>query len=313
MSYSHLDWDALASLSGLGRRRGDVRCGESRDKTGKCDAALDHLWAQVRPKIEGSHCLYERSKNNLDPDSNNRLLFWSLFRMNRINPDIAQAPSVLGLDKYQFETKFKLMAMRVSQVIDYLDPSIRFDTDNHVPFLPANYTFIVDSAPVPVWGSLWSNPKYGSTPVMKMSFLSTLKGDVFNYQGLFHGLAHDPKLMRQHSESVQQENWERGLGDMAYEEVAYITTQHVKRRPLTAAEIAADLVVGHIRARIEAVIGEIKNNKGLFEKPWKGDFELLDALVNIEVHASQCHRDCVLGTRYFRHSIGEWPHFNEFY
>ena len=77
-------------------------------------------------------------------------------------------------------------------------------------------------------------------------------------------------------------------------------------------QVLYNALLSHFRARIEAVIGELKAGKMLYEHSWKANFELLNALITIDVHATQASRDLYKGERYLGRVIGDWPHFSEF-
>ena len=66
---------------------------------------------------------------------------------------------------------------------------------------------------------------------------------------------------------------------------------------LTSTEILFSALLSHFRARIEAVIGELKDGKAIYEHSWKANFELLNALITIDVHATQASRDLFKGDK----------------
>ena len=55
------------------------------------------------------------------------------------------------------------------------------------------------------------------------------------------------------------------------------------------------------------MIGQVKLGKGIFSLPWRGEMETLDALLKLEVHASQLERDVILQPRYIDVE-GDWAH-----
>ena len=58
------------------------------------------------------------------------------------------------------------------------------------------------------------------------------------------------------------------------------------------------MVLGHYRSRVEAVVADLVRHKGLFTHPWGGSMAVLQALMTIEAHATQLHRNMFGGTRY---------------
>ena len=85
---------------------------------------------------------------------------------------------------------------------------------------------------------------------------------------------------------------------MAYELCDGILTQFVSRRVLTATEMLYNMVLGHYRSRVEAVVADLVRHKGLFTHLWGGGMAVLQALMTIEAHATQLHRNMFGGTRY---------------
>jgi hypothetical protein len=85
---------------------------------------------------------------------------------------------------------------------------------------------------------------------------------------------------------------------MAYELCDGILTQFVSRRVITAAEMLCSMVLGHYRSRVEAVVADLVRHKGLFTHLWGGSMAVLQALMTIEAHATQLHRNMFGGTRY---------------
>ena len=122
--------------------------------------------------------------------------------------------------------------------------------------------------------------------------------DIIDFQVHDYGLRNDTAMWPFHQEALQWLPWEWALGDMAYEMCNNILTQFVSRRMLTAREMLYNMVLGHYRSRVEAVVADLVRHKGLFTHPWAGSIAVLQALMKFEAHATQLYRNMFAGTRY---------------
>ena len=169
---------------------------------------------------------------------------------------------------------------------------------------------ILDTFPKLIHGGGLKTPKYGMQ-CLKGSVMCTLDGTVVDYIGLAYGNRTDLDFIAPHYTNMGFRHWERCLADMAYEQAPQCITQYVARRMhvtgITPAQVIHNVIVGFYRSRIEAVIGHIKQGKGIFHVPWRSDIETLEMLLKLEVHATQVERDLYLGPRY-QDTIGPFWH-----
>ena len=125
------------------------------------------------------------------------------------------------------------------------------------------------------------------------------RGNLLDFQINEYGNRHDAVFWPYHQNAMGWLPWEYGLADsMAYELCPNILTQFVWRECLTHTQMLYNAVLGFYRSRVEAVVADVVNNKGLFSHPWAGNMPFLKALMTIEVHATQLHRRMFGGTRY---------------
>ena len=203
--------------------------------------------------------------------------------------------------------KMGILALQIAGAIDILDPSMRFDHDNHAPMLPPCLSCILDSFPKEVQCGAFKNGKYGYKTV-KGSLVIDFRGNILDFQLHEYGNRHDPIIWPYHQNAMSWQPWEFALADMAYELCPNILTQYVMHgQEFTHTQMLYNSVLGFYRSRVEALVADIVRNKGLFSHPWSGDLALLKALMIVEVHAAQLYRN-LFGPQRFVETSGNYAH-----
>lgn len=225
-----------------------------------------------------------------------RFLLVKMLAYIKIGGAFEQAITSLGIKKEQWK-KMEIMALQLARTIHILQPQDRFDPGNHAPMLPPCCTCVLDTFPKEVHCGSFKNGKYGYK-IVKGSIVVDFRGNLLDFQINEYGNRHDAVFWPYHQNAMGWLPWEYGLADMAYELCPNILTQFVWRECLTHTQMLYNAVLGFYRSRVEAVVADVVNNKGLFSHPWAGNMPFLKALMTIEVHATQLHRRMFGGTRY---------------
>jgi hypothetical protein len=292
----------------------DLRNRNADRRSGLCFAATKKHPETVQRLFEDTELatcgLFQRQSKltGFTPEDMQRWCFVKLLQYNNVGCQLNDIEQLLHVSQDVWEDKVTPLALCLHSAVDVLDPKRRFLHNNHAPMLPACITGITDTFPKIINASCLKNGKYGYK-CGKGSIVCTFDGTVIDWQGLGYGNRTDLSFMDAlaHTTALQLHPWEYILGDMAYTAHRHCLTAYKLNRALSYAEMVRNLVLSHYRSRVEAVIGQIKVGKGIFSLPWRGEMETLDALLKIEVHASQLERDMWLGPRY--HDVeGMWAH-----
>lgn len=311
-----LDWDVLVDfipsrdiaylpVFDMRNRNADRRDGLCFEATKKHPETVQRLFEST--ELATLFLFQSQSRlTGLTREDFHRWSFLKLLEFNNVGCQIQEVKRLLHVSPKVWLEKMVPLAHALYHAVDVLDPRRRFALNNHVPMLPRCVTGITDTFPKVIHAGCLKNGKYGYK-CGKGSIVCSFDGTIVDYQGLGYGNRGDMAFMDAHAASMQLYPWEYILGDMAYTAHPHCLTAYKLNRRLTNAEIVHNCVVTHYRSRAEAVIGEVKLGKGIFDLPWRGDMETLDALLKLEVHASQLERDMWLGARY-RDVEGMWPH-----
>ena len=164
-------WDELVDwhLQPAYRRRNACRLA-----TGRSAQFVEKVWQHVCNKIVPP---YERAtKDGLTPVNAFRFILVKILqfikycscgivcvklfarnRLHRCGGAIEQARSTLHMNEERWK-KLEITALRISLVIDILNPNCRFEDTNHAPLLPRCVTAIIDSFPKEVMDAACSMP-----------------------------------------------------------------------------------------------------------------------------------------------------------